>query len=412
MFSWPNLGLLVRGMQRTHHFFASLCELNPHFVSLNSPALSWSQRFASFPTMIADIISSWVWFFQLPIFCFDRHVAPHIAWHMLLWPHSSGAGDLIRVELPFNFRWCSNLSKNMCPLCHRPLSLQICPVSIHPVLVNWIRREDFMSRRRNRFNGQLELNGSGNAMKILQVAALDVVKTWGHTKFIKTFQKWSYKVEQFIHCSVLVLKKQWVYIYIFETNQNLGGYNGLYSQRYDLGSSQPWGTLKYFGRRWVGIFTSTIQDPLSKSQKHPRATCSRCPNCRKLTFSTFSPRNAMILPDFQAFFQVFCCNLGESPPVERPLATAPSTSPGGACDARGRTWEVSPQVRLSNTSSWAARMRRCWRRRTGWVDAEHGENIWRLTNCILGHGWIFFWRCFVWLRIWNHIWFGKNSGWC
>ena len=42
-----------------------------------------------------------------------------------------------------------------------------------------------MSRRRNRFNGQLELNGSGNAMKILQVAGLDVVKTWGHTKFIK-----------------------------------------------------------------------------------------------------------------------------------------------------------------------------------------------------------------------------------
>ena len=154
----------------------------------------------------------------------------------------------------------------------------------HPVLVNWIRWEDFMSRRRNRFNGQLELNGSGNAMKILQVAGLDVVKTWGHTKFIKTFQKWCYKVERFINCSVFVPKKTMVYIY--ETNQNLGGYNGLYRQRYDLGSSQPWGTQIFWPpvtgdlhhlKRSGGCYTftmkhSTIQDPLPNSQKHPRAT--------------------------------------------------------------------------------------------------------------------------------------------
>ena len=153
-------------------------------------------------------------------------------------------------------------------------------------------------------------------------------------------------------------------IYIYETNQNLGGYNGLYRQRYDLGSSQPWGTQIFWPpvtgdlhhlKRSGGCYTftmkhSTIQDPLPNSQKHPRATCSRCPNCRKLTFSP--PRNAMI-PGISKLFSGFLLQPWgvATRSVERPLATARSTSPGGACDARGRTWEVSPQVRLSSTSS-------------------------------------------------------------
>ena len=120
-----------------------------------------------------------------------------------------------------------------------------------------------------------------------------------------------------------ILTNRHIYIYIYETNQNLGGYNGLYSQRYDLGSSQPWGTqifwppvtgdLHQYLKRSGGCYTftmkhSTIQDPLPNSQKHPRATCSRCPNCRKLTYSP--PRNAMIPRISKLFFRFFAATLG------------------------------------------------------------------------------------------------------
>ena len=125
-------------------------------------------------------------------------------------------------------------------------------------------------------------------------------------------------------------------VYIYETNQNLGGYNGLYRQRYDLGSSQPWGTQIFWPpvtgdlhhlKRSGGCYTftmkhSTIQDPLPNSQKHPRATCSRCPNCRQLTFSP--PRNAMI-PGISKLFSGFLLQPWgvATRSVERPLGNCP-----------------------------------------------------------------------------------------
>ena len=142
------------------------------------------------------------------------------------------------------------------------------------------------------------------------------------------------------------------------------------------------GGHKYFGRRWLGIFTSTLKGVGDVTRSRWNIAPSKIPfqtpksiqeplvpGAQTAESWHILPQEMPWSPGFPSFFSGFLLQPWgvATRSVERPLATARSTSPGGACDARGRTWEVSPQVRLSSTSSWAARMRHCWRRRTGWV---------------------------------------------
>lgn len=79
---------------------------------------------------------------------------------------------------------------------------------------------DFMSRRRNRFNGQLELNGSGNAMKILQA---------------------------FGNCPKYITRRR-----LRRTGQNLGGVTAGEAQQYQQLSSEDAALLEKTDMMYLG----------------------------------------------------------------------------------------------------------------------------------------------------------------
>lgn len=165
------------------------------------------------------------------------------------------------------------------------------------------------------------------------------------------------------------------------------------------------GGHKYFGRRWLGIFTtlkgvgdvtrsrwniapSKIPFQTPKSIQEPLV-----PGAQTAESWHFLPQEMPWSPGFPSFFQVFCCSLGESPPdplkglwqlpeVHHPAAPATHGAELGRCHRR---W---------GSAVPAAEQRGCGAvgedGLDGLEDAEHGENIWRLTDQLYTWSWLDF----------------------